>query len=238
MTQVADLPDDFPEFLRHSDEDTPVPTWKQVTRNGESIDPEFVAHVSRIVSGTEDEQAAMEVWNTWPGNCQRSIALLVDKIYHEGWLDSVGAIKGWPWDGGIFFWPRPGADELADVLNAKSGSGGAYTQCTYRAGLSAWLARWGHEAWKWSWIENDSPVASLHIGVFEDGSAEVHLDVFNPLYVNGPPRSDVTRLPLIGSYNHELFRLHRRWERSQYASITRTSANFYHLMLGRVPLSF
>ena len=88
-------------------------------------------------------------------------------------------------------------------------------------------------------MENDSPLAALHIGVFKDGSAEAHLDAFNPLYVNGTPRSHIIRLPVIGSYNRKLFRLHRRWEQSRrYAPIVRTSANFYHLMLGRVPLSF
>jgi hypothetical protein len=238
MNEVTILPDHFPASLRHSDEDTPTPTWKQITRSGEAVDPEFVAYISRIVSGTEDEQVAMEIWDTWPGNYQRSIALLVDKIYYEGWLHCVGPIKGWPWDGGFFFWPRCGEDELAEVLNSKSGGSGGYTKCSYHSGLSARLARWGHKAWKWSWIENDSPVASLHIGVFKDGSAEVHLDVFNPLYVNRAPRSEITRLPLIGAYNYKLFRLHRRWEQSQYASIARSSANFYHLMRGTVPLCF
>jgi hypothetical protein len=239
MSGVADLPGDSPAFLRHSDEDTPIPTWKQVTRSTKSADPEFLAHVSRIISGTDDEQVAQATWNTWPGNCQRSIALLVDKIYYEGWLDSVGPIKGWPWDGGFFFWPRFGEEALAGVLNSKSGSSGAYTECKYQNGLSACLARWTHRAWKWSWMENDSPFAALHIGVFKDGSAEVHLDAFNPLYVNGTPRSHIIKLPMIGSYNRKLFRLHRRWEQSRrYAPIVRTSANFYHLMLGRVPLCF
>lgn len=238
MNEATILPDDFPAFLTHSDEDTPIPTWKQVTRSTESVDPDFVVHLSRIVSGTEDEQVAMETWDTWPGNCRRSIALLVDKIHHEGWLDSVGSIKGWPWDGGFFFWPRTSDRDLAAVLDAQSGPGRAYTKCNYRAGLTARLGRWNHKGWKWGWIENDSPLAALHIGVFKDSSAEVHLDVFNPLCVNGTVRSDITRLPLIGSYNHKLFRLHRRWEQSQYASIVRTSANFYHLMRGRVPLSF
>ena len=87
-------------------------------------------------------------------------------------------------------------------------------------------------------MENDSPMAALHVGIFKDGSAEVHLDVFNPLCIKQTARSDITRLPLLGSYNHRLLRLHRRWEQSQYGSIARTSANFYHLMRGHVPLSF
>ena len=185
MTEGTVLPDDFPAFLMHSDDDTPVPTWKQVTRSTEAVDPGFVAHLSQIVAGTNDEQVAIETWDTWPGNYQRSIALFVDKIYHEGWLDSVGPIRGTPWDGGFFFWPHHGDRALADVLNSKSGPGGEYTRCTYRAGLTARLGRWGHKAWKWGWIENDSPLAALHVGVFKDGSAEVHLDVFNPLCVSG-----------------------------------------------------
>jgi hypothetical protein len=238
MNLLTDLPDDFPQFLRHSDDDTPTPTWEQITRSAASSNSEFIAHLSRILSNTEDEQVAMEVWDAWPGNCRRSVALLVDKIYHEGWLDSVGPIKEWPWDGGFFFWPHHGHESLIEMLNSKSGKKGTYTRCSYRVGVPAGLARWDHKAWKWSWIETDSPMASLHVGVFRDGSAEVHLDLFNPLYINGSPRSEVTRLPVLGAFNRKLFRLHRRWERSRYASIARTSANFYHLMLGQVPLSF
>jgi hypothetical protein len=238
MKEITVLPDDFPPFLSHSDADTPVPTWKQLTRSTESIDNNFVTHISLIVSGTEDEVAAVEVWNSWPANVRRSTALLVDKILNEGWLESVGPIKGAPWDGGFFFWPRFGDGELARILNEKSGGNGAYTKSSYRAGLPAGLSRRNHKGWKWGWMENDSPLAALHVGVFKDSSAEVHLDVFNPLYVNQNDGSEITRLPLIGRYNHKLFRLHRRWEQSQYGSIVRTSANFYHMMKGRVPLSF
>jgi hypothetical protein len=238
MNETTVLPDDFPSFLTHSDADTPIPTWKQVTRSTESVDTDFVSHLSLIVSGTEDEQTAVEMWDSWPGNYRRSTALLVDKIHHEGWLDAVGPIRGAPWDGGFFFWPRIDDRDLADVLNAKSGSAGAYTKCDYRAGLPARLGRWNHKGWRWGWMENDSPLAALHVGVFKDGSAEVHLDVFNPLCVNQTVSSDITRLPLLGSYNHKLFRLHRRWEQSQYGAIVRTSANFYHLMRGDVPLCF
>ena len=235
---MTDLPYDFPASLNHSDDDTPTPTWQQVTRSTQRVDPSFVAHVARIVSGTEDEQIARETWENWPGNCQRSIALLVDKIYHEGWLDLVGPIKGWPWDGGFFFWPRTGNRDLTDLLDAKSGRGGTYTKCDFRSGLFARLGCWGHKAWKTGWMENDSPTASLHIGIFEDNSAEVHLDVFNPLCVNGPACSGTVTIPFLGSYNHRLLRLHRRWEHSRYGAVTRTSANFYHLMREHVPLSF
>jgi hypothetical protein len=81
-------------------------------------------------------------------------------------------------------------------------------------------------------------MAALHVGILKDGSAEVHLDAFNPLYINGAPRGDIVRIPIVGSFNRRLFRLHRRWEHKRYGSLTRTSANFYHLMRGRVQLSF
>src|ERR1044071_2868384 len=96
------VPRDYPDYLRHTDHDTPVPTWAQVTRSAASANLDMIARVARIVAGTDDEQAAREVWAAWPGNYQRSVALLIDKIDDEGWLDSIGQIDGWPWDGGFF----------------------------------------------------------------------------------------------------------------------------------------
>jgi len=227
---------DFPALLRHSDEDTPVPTWQEVTRNADS---EMAGHVARVVAGTVDEQAALEVWSSWSGRCRRSVAILIDKICHEGWLESVGPISGAPYDGGFFFLPRLSpAGTLEDVLDGKARYDRVYTKSRLRNGLAAYLSSWNHRAWRHSWIENDTPFSSLHVGVLKDGSAEVHLDVFNPAFTNGAPRLDVMTLPGIGSYNHRLFRLHRRWEGREYAPITRTSANYYHLMHGRVPLCF
>jgi hypothetical protein len=228
----------LPTFLAHSDDDTPVPTWKQVTRSVTSMNFEMIERLTRIV-GVSDEMQAIEVWDWWPGNIKRSVAVLVDKIHHEGWLDLVGPIAGLPWDGGFFFSPE-GADHrrLADSLEAKSREGGGYTRCRLRDGLPAYLSRWNHPGWRQSWIENDTPFGALHVGVFESGSAEVHLDLFNPSYTKGAPRSEVTRLPGLGSYNRRLFRLHRRWDGPKHASVTRTSANFYHLMKGNVPLCF
>ena len=145
----------------------------------------------------------------------------------------------WPWDAGFFFWPRSsGLGTLDLVLDAKAQAGGVYTRCSFRAGLAAYLSGWNHKAWTRSWIENDSPFASLHVGIFENGCAEAHLDLFNPVHTNGAPRSEVNTLPVVGAYNRDLFRLHRKWDGAEYASITRTSANFYHLMLGQVPLCF
>jgi hypothetical protein len=90
MNEATALPDDFPAFLMHSDADTPIPTWTQVTRSTESINTDFVAQLSLIVSGAEDERAAVEIWVCWPGNYRRSIALIVDKICHEGGLTRSG----------------------------------------------------------------------------------------------------------------------------------------------------
>lgn len=239
LDRSIELPAGFPAFLRQSDNNTPVPTWKQLTRSLDAINTAMIGHVARIIAGVEDEHAALEVWDAWSGSCRRSVALIIDKICHEGWLESVGPIAGWPWDGGFFFRPRAGDQKaIEDVLDAKTNRDGVYTRCGFRGGLAAYLSRWNHKGWKRSWIENDSPVASLHVGVFENGSAEVHLDLFNPAYTNGAPRSEITMLPAIGAYNHKLFRLHRKWEGANHATLTRTSANFYHLMRGRVPLCF
>jgi hypothetical protein len=237
--RVVSLPDRFPSYLRHSDHDTPVPTWQQVTRSVGSANEVMRAHISRIIAGVEDEKAAFDVWEGWSTSSRRSVAMLIDKIFHEGWLESVGQIVGWPWDGGFFFLPRTTRlGTLEDVLTAKTKADGVYTRCTIANGFAPWLSRWSHRAWKRGWIENDSPFASLHAGVFGNGTAEVHLDVFNPVFTNGAPRSDVFAIPGIGSYNRKLLGLHRKWERGRHAAITRTSANFYHFMQGRVPLSF
>lgn len=229
----------LPAILAHSDADTPIPTWKQLTRSASLVNPGMAERVSRIVGGADDEIQAVNVWESWPGNVRRSVALLVDKIHHEGWLDLVGPITGWPWDGGFFFsLGDAGHKKLVEALDVKSGKGGVYTRCAFREGLPAVLSGWNHPGWRRSWLENDTPFAALHVGLFDSGSAEVHLDLFNPLHTNGAPRSEIIRLPGFGSYNHRLFRLHRRWEGPRRASITRTSANFYHLMRGRVPLCF
>ena len=227
----------LPAILAHSDDDTPIPTWKQVTRSVDSFNSEMISHVARVVAGANDESIAVEIWNSWPGNIKRSVALLIDKIYHGGWLDSVGPISGEPWDGGFFFSPID-QKQLADVLEGKSGAGGVYTRCSFRDGLPAYLSGRNHPGWKIGWIENDTPFASLHVGIFKNGSAEVHLDLFNPNCTNDAASTRIIKLPGLGSYNHRLFRLHRKWEGAKYGAITRTSANFYHLMRGRVPLSF
>lgn len=237
--ELFGLPDDYPDYLQHSDDDTPVPTWAQVTRSWNAPDAEMIAHLARIVANTDDAETARAAWDSWPGNYQRSVGLLIDKIHHEGWLASVGHIEGWPWDGGFFFWPRATeAGMLADVLTAQAGARGVYIESTIENGLFAYLNSWNHKAWARSWMETDAATAALHIGVFADGKAEVHLEVFNPLFINGAPRPDLLRIPFIGAYNHKQFLLHRRWEQSEYAELSRTSANFYHLMRGDVPLSF
>jgi hypothetical protein len=195
-------------------------------------------HVIRILGGADDAGAARENWDLLPGDSRRSVALLIDKICNEGWLDAVGKISGTPWDGGFFFEPRETSrGTLAEVLDSKSNPRGGYTACLARNGLFAYLSGRNHRGWRQSWIENDAATA-LHVGIFENGIAEVHFDAFNPLFVNGAPRGELVRLPLIGSYNHRLFRLHRRWEQSEYAAAVRTSENFYHLLCETVPVSF
>ena len=234
---MINLTDDFSALPDHSDERTPVPTWEQITGGGANSG--FADHIARIVAGTCGGQAADERWNGWPRRLRRSVGLLIDKICHEGWLESVGPICGSPYDGGFFFTPFSGpAGTLEDVLNAKASYDGVYTRSSLVGGLAAYLSAWNHKAWKRSWIENDTPFSSLHIGLLENGSAEVHLDLFNPVFTKGAPERDITTLPGIGSYNHRLFRLHRRWEEGEYAPLSRTSANYYHFMRGRVPLSF
>jgi hypothetical protein len=237
-TDTHSLTANLPEYLKHSDEDTPVPSWEQVTRSAGSRNSEMIDHVSRIVVGTDDEESAQEAWDRYPPGTKRSVALFVDKIYDEGWLDAVGQIKN-AWDGGFFFWPSatPGGT-LGDLLDSKSGRHGNYILLSLRNGLVAYLNRLNHRAWRRGWMETDAAAAALHVGIFEDGVAEVHMEVFNPLFIKGAPRRDVFGFPLLGSYNHRQFVLHRRWEQDEYAAITRTSANFYHLMRGHVPLSF
>jgi hypothetical protein len=229
----------LPAILLHSDDDTPVPTWEQVTRSVYSINLQMISHLTQVVSGTDNQALATEIWNSWSGPQKRSVGLLIDKIYHEGWLDLVGPIVNGPWDGGFFFLPRDSdADGLANLLDAKSREERVYTPCSLKGGLAAYLSGWNHPGWEKGWIENDTPFASLHVGIFKNGSAEVHFDLFNPLYTNGAPKFSVVNLWALGSYNRKLFQLHRKWEGKQYGAATRTSANFYHLMQGRVPLCF
>jgi len=236
---MINLSDDFHRLLDHSDEHTPVPTWQQLSRSVSAVDTGLTFHAARIVAGSCDDEAALERWNAWPRKLRRTVALLVEKICHEGWLESVGPIYGSPYDGGFLFTPRcTYAGTLEDVLNAKAINDRVYMRSNLRGGLAAYLSAWNHKTWKRSWIENDTPFSSLHIGLLEDGSAEVHLDLFNPVFTNGAPQRDVTTLPGLGAFNHRLFRLHRKWEEGQHAPTTRTSANYYHFMRGRVPLSF
>lgn len=237
---MKDLAKDLPGFLKRSAESAPVPTWEQLIRIGSSSNPKMVENVTRILGAGSDAELAREAWAAFPGECQRSIALLIDKIYNEGWLDAVGPISEWPWDGGFFFEPvATSRGTLAQVLDSKSRSGGSYTACSARNGLFAYLSARNHRGWKQSWMENDAATAALHVGIFESGIAEVHFDAFNPLFTNGAAPDELIRIPLVGSYNRRLFELHRRWEQGKHASMVRTSACFYHLLQREtVPLSF
>ncbi|HJQ68904.1 MAG TPA: hypothetical protein VKA70_08020 [Blastocatellia bacterium] len=232
-----DLPPDYPDYLRHTEADSPDPTWEQITRGG---DADIVSHLCRIVADTEDQAAARDLWQSWNDKgYRRTVGLLVDKIYNEGWLDAFGPINN-VWDGGLFFRPRDtDRGTLAHVLDSKSGRGGVYTQCDLKNGLFAFINGWNHKEWERGWMENNTPTAALHVGICKNGLVEVHLEVYNSLYTNGAPRKEVTKIPLIGSFNHKLFPLHRRWDQSDYQRYARTSANYYHLMRAEgVPLSF
>ena len=236
---MSDAINHLPCFLNHSNGDTPVPTWEQLTRTVSGSSVWMVEHVTRILGAPGDAELGRERWDLLPDRVQRSVGLMIDKICHEGWLDAVGRISGVPWDGGFFFEPRETSrGTLSEVLDSKSGAGGCYVACRARNGLFAYLSARNHRGWRQSWIENDSATASLHAGIFGNGIAEVHLDAFNPMFIVGAWRGDLVRLPLVGSYNHRLFRLHRRWEQSEYGAKVRTSANFYHLMRETVPVSF
>lgn len=232
------LPDEYPDYLRYKDEDAPVPTWEQVTRSVNSFNTEMTVNVSRIVAGVEDATEAQALWNLWPPGYQRSSALLIDKIYNEGWLDSVGKIVN-PWDGGCYFYSRETErGSLSDVLNSKAGADGTYTRSSIREGLFAFLNSWNHKDWRESWMENDAGMAAIHIGIFENGMVEVHFEAFNPLFTKKANRSDVIDIPLLGAFNYRFFHLHRRWEQSEFATHVRRSANFYFMMRDHVPLCF
>ncbi|HWN99394.1 MAG TPA: hypothetical protein VNS63_09005 [Blastocatellia bacterium] len=240
MNATRNLAEDPVGLPAHLIETTPVPTWEQVTRADSSSHEQMLDHVTRILGETGNAKDEREAWNLFPDCGRRSIALLIDKIYNEGWLDAVGRISGWPWDGGFFFEPiDTNRGTLAEVLDSNSHSRGSYTACNASKGLFAYLSARNHPGWRRSWMENDTATAALHIGVFESGVAEVHFDAFNPLFTNGAPPSDLVRVPLVGSYNRRLFNLHRRWEHGKRVSAVRTSAYLYHLLAREgVPLSF
>jgi hypothetical protein len=236
--EFRDLPDEYPDYLKYKDADAPVPTWEQVTRSADSFNPYMTSNMSRIIVGTEDTEGARDLWNLWPTNYRRSIALLIDKIYNEGWLDSVGKIVS-PWDGGWYFYSRETEQgSLADILNSKAGADGTYTRSTIREGLFAFLNSWNHKDWRESWMENDEGMAAIHVGIFENNMVEVHFEAFNPLFIKGASGSDVIDIPLLGAFNYRYFQLHRRWEQSEFAKYVRRSANFYFMMRDKVPLCF
>lgn len=236
--EFDDLPGEYPDYLRYKDDEAPVPTWQQITRSTKTFNVDMTASVSRIIAGSEDDEEARAVWELWPANYQRSIALLIDKIYNEGWFDSVGKIIG-PWDGGWYFNPREtDRGTLSNILDSKAGADGTYTRSSLREGLFAFLNSWNHKDWRESWMENDAGMAAIHVGIFENGTAEVHFEAFNPLFTKQAIDTDVIDIPLLGAFNYKFFQLHRRWEQSEYAKYARRSANFYYMMRDSVPLCF
>lgn len=236
---MTTLPDDFPAYLRHSDADTPAPTWDQVTLSADAPNREMIQHVARIVADTDDAAAARDVWSSWAADERRTVALIVDRIYAQGWLDAVGPLHN-IWAGAFNCYPRDTArGAFADVLESLAGDDGPFIECSIRNGLFAFLNAIQHRDWKQGWMETGVANAALHVGLKESGLVEIHMEVFNPLFIKGAPRKDVLRVPLAGAFNHRLFFLHRHWEQGDMGGKSRTSANFYHLMRGQgLPLSF
>jgi len=86
---VKPSPDRLPDCLRHSDDDTPIPTWRRITE----AHPTDAERISKIIARTPEPSSAEDVWNSWSGSVRRSVALLLDKIKHEGWLDAIDGIE-------------------------------------------------------------------------------------------------------------------------------------------------
>jgi hypothetical protein len=229
----------IPSELAHSDADSPVPTWAQLTgRNAERA-----AAMARIFAHPGDERAARARFEALTPQYRRGLGLLFDKITNEGWFDSIDVIKNDPWDTAFHFFPRKTANgSFEQVMDAKTRVDRRYTENNLANGVFAYLNSWNHTSWVRAWMENDVPNAALHIGIFVDGSVEVHMETYNPLYTNGArlPKNVVVWAPGFGALNVTTWKLHRKWENDQaLAPVSRTSANYYHFMktLG-MPLSF
>jgi len=223
-----------PPELQHSDADSPVPTWEQLTRDG---DPTRTAHVVRIVGGG-DASLARAAFAGWTASVRRGFALLIDKIDNEGWLDSVDRLEGDPWESAFHFRARTAAGSFEQIMVTKAEHDGVYTENTLYNGASAYLTKWNHQNWTRGWIENDIPHAALHVGIAGDGAIEVHMELYDPIYTNGAPLSELYWAPGFGWINWRLTGMHLYWEtgaRAQY----RTSANYYHFLNDAgFPLSF
>ncbi|TBR22580.1 hypothetical protein EPO15_07765 [bacterium] len=229
VQQLKDGADaDLPEELRHDARGAPVPAWDQLVRGDRA------AHLRRILGGSDAEAKAR--FGSWSPEVRRAFGLFLDKFDNEGWLGVVGPLLQDPWQDTVVFKPVEGPyGGLAKVLSDKPGQ---YTENSLGNGAAAYLTAWNHKNWTRGWMENDVPNACLHVGLTDAGAAEAHFEAYNPLFTNGAAKADVVWAPLFGSLNARLMAQHKRWEDPPNNARSRTSANFYHLMKGRVPLSF
>jgi hypothetical protein len=42
---MTTLPDDYPDYLKHSDADTPAPSWEQATLSTDAPNREMIRHL-------------------------------------------------------------------------------------------------------------------------------------------------------------------------------------------------
>jgi hypothetical protein len=192
------------------------------------------------ILGAGDAAAARAKFEAWEPTMRRGFVLLLDKLINEGWASSIDRIdfKGGVWDSAFHFWPRTtAAGTLDDILEAKEAAG-HYVENSLENGLVAYFNKYNHREWVRAWAETDARNASLHIGRFADGHFEVHLELYNPVFVNGAPRFEVVAAPILGAFNWRTLAQHQKWENGPEAA-NRRSANYYHFMKnGGVPLSF
>jgi hypothetical protein len=193
--------------------------------------------VARILGGgsLDDARGAFEAWTP---TVRRGFVLLIDKIYNAGWLDSVGPLLN-VWDTAFHFTPRTtDRGTLVDVIDAKARFDGTYIENSIENGAFAYLTKWNHQDWVRGWMETDVPHATLHVGVRADGNAEVHMELYNPMFIKGAPVLQLVWIPAFGWLNRPLTVSHQRLEAGAAGS-NRRSANYYHFMHDSgFPLSF
>jgi hypothetical protein len=224
-----------PSELQHSDDDTPTPSFESLV--GAHTENDISEHVARILGGGKG-QDARSVFEGWSPSFRRGFALLVQKIYNAGWLDGVGPLVD-VWDTAMRFVPeRTERGTLEEVLVAKARADGTYIENTLHNGAFAFLAKAHHQDWLRAWMETDVPHANLHVGFLADGNADVHMELYNPLFIKGAPLLDLIFVPGAGFANAPLALKHQRLEAGAAGS-NRTSANYYHFMRDEgVPLFF
>jgi hypothetical protein len=221
-----------PAELSHDETDTPTPAWDQAIRRWEGDDSVVRAAVLRLFE-TDDESSARATFESWTPTIRRGFVVLVDRICNEGWLDSVGALVS-IFDSALHFRAR---GDLASVLETKAREG-RYIENTIANGAFAYLNKTNHKDWVRAWAESDREHAGFHVGVFADGHFEVHMELYNPMFVNGAPTLDLFWAPGFGWINRRLFFLHQKWEAGAQAS-NRRSANYWHFLHDDgFPLSF